>query len=370
MTKLLVIEDEAILRAEVVEWLTLEGYEVLCAEDGQAGVEVAFRNLPDLIICDITMPQLDGFGVLLELHANASTADIPFIFMTARAAHEDIRKGMDLGADDYVTKPFTHAELLRAVHTRLEKKAFHDQRQQQKLSLWQQAFEQEREQHLLKAKLVAMFSHDFRKQLTVILASNTLLRDYHERLTAQRRLEHMNGIETAVNQLLQMLDDMHVVSQLETGHLVSEPQPLNIEQFVESIVQEFQTSTHDSHQLRFDSHFSGTALADTRLLRQIVVNLISNAIKYSPPGSEVYIKLDSWEGQYSISVKDQGIGIPEADQKQLFEAFHRASNVGSTAGTGLAIVKQAVDLQGGSISLESQVGEGTTVTVTLPIQQV
>jgi CheY-like chemotaxis protein len=97
MPKILVIEDETILREEVAEWLTLEDYEAITAENGMAGLEAAFRLRPDLIACDITMPLLDGYGVLLELNTNPATADIPFIFVTARAAHEDMRRGMDLG---------------------------------------------------------------------------------------------------------------------------------------------------------------------------------------------------------------------------------------------------------------------------------
>src|SRR5476651_644800 len=102
MTKLLLIEDEAILRGEVAEWLTFEGYDVISAEDGVVGVEYATRDLPDLIISDITMPRLDGYGVLLEMHSNSATAHIPFILVTARASHDDIRHGMDMGADDYI----------------------------------------------------------------------------------------------------------------------------------------------------------------------------------------------------------------------------------------------------------------------------
>src|SRR5258708_24986535 len=103
MTKILLIEHEAILRGEVAEWLTFEGYEVISAEDGVVGVEYATRDLPDLIVSDITMPRLDGYGVLLEMHANIATAHIPFILVTARASHEDIRHGMALGQHDYIT---------------------------------------------------------------------------------------------------------------------------------------------------------------------------------------------------------------------------------------------------------------------------
>jgi signal transduction histidine kinase len=111
-------------------------------------------------------------------------------------------------------------------------------------------------------------------------------------------------------------------------------------------------------------------MADPRLLRQIAANLISNAIKYSPQGSEVRIFLERDNGHVVMTVRDQGIGIPEADQRRLFTPFQRASNVGEVSGTGLglAIVKQAVELQGGSVELGSKVGAGTTVIVKIPVQ--
>lgn len=123
MTKILVIEDIPILREEIVEWLILEGYEAFGAADGVDGVKAALLHHPDLIICDIMMPRLDGYGVLREVREDQSTAAVPFIFMTARAAHEDIQKGADFGADDYITKPFTRLELFEIIQRRLPKKA-------------------------------------------------------------------------------------------------------------------------------------------------------------------------------------------------------------------------------------------------------
>src|SRR5258707_7424131 len=125
MTQILVIEDETMLREEVLDWLTFEGYEAVGAQDGLVGVETAAEHRPDLIICDITMPRLDGYGVLLEIQANPATIGIPFIFVTARASQEDTRKGMASGADDYITKPFTRLDLLQAVKAPLEKKIAH-----------------------------------------------------------------------------------------------------------------------------------------------------------------------------------------------------------------------------------------------------
>src|SRR5689334_9822747 len=165
VAKILVIDDETILRNEVIDWLSFEGHEVIAAENGVVGVEQAIEWRPNLIICDVTLPYLDGFGVLLEIRSNAALAQAPFIFVTARATHDDIRHGMSLGADDYVTKPFTRMQILEAVKSQLEKFDAREQVYQQQILQLQAALAQEQEQQFLKTRLVAMFSHDFRNPL-------------------------------------------------------------------------------------------------------------------------------------------------------------------------------------------------------------
>jgi signal transduction histidine kinase len=372
MTKILVIEDESILRYEVLDWLMFENYEAVGAEDGIAGLEMAFRVLPDLIISDITMPRLDGYGVLLGLHSSPMTAGIPFIFVTARATHDDVRRGMASGADDYITKPFTRMELLQAVESRLQKKAQQHMENEVEVDLLQDALAHEREERLLKAKLVAMFSHDFRTPLSSILSSVALLRDYGDRLDEDRKRMRLTRIEASVKLLTQMLDDLLLVMQMESGNLEFNPSAVQVDEFVRTIAAEFEAIYGQTHQVVFESHFSSDVLVDPRLIRTIMSNLISNAIKYSPQSSEVRVTLDQSNDHLVMRVRDQGIGIPEADQARIFEAFQRASNVADVQGTGLglAIVKQATELHGGTASLESKVGVGTVVTVTLPIQYV
>ena len=120
--KVLIIEDNNDIRENVVEILELAGYEVFAASNGKAGVELAQKNLPDIILCDIMMPELDGYGVLYLLNKNPQLTTIPFIFLTAKAERIDLRKGMEMGADDYLTKPFDDMELLNAIESRLKKK--------------------------------------------------------------------------------------------------------------------------------------------------------------------------------------------------------------------------------------------------------
>ena len=121
MKKILVVEDAQSLRKDIVEMLGFEGFEAIGAENGLVGVDRARQVLPDLIICDIMMPGLDGYGVLEELRKDTLTSTIPFIFLTARTDRVDVRQGMELGADDFLTKPFHAAELLATVRTRLKK---------------------------------------------------------------------------------------------------------------------------------------------------------------------------------------------------------------------------------------------------------
>jgi two-component system, sensor histidine kinase and response regulator len=149
------------------------------------------------------------------------------------------------------------------------------------------------------------------------------------------------------------------------------PEPLNIGEFFGSIVEEFQAIYSETHPVFYHNGSSETTMADPRLLRQIATNLISNAIKYSPPDNEVTVSLVRHEHDYILIVQDRGVGIPEDDRARLFSVFQRASNVGAVQGTGLglAIVKQATDLHGGSVQLESTVGQGTTITVTIPTLQ-
>jgi signal transduction histidine kinase len=167
-----------------------------------------------------------------------------------------------------------------------------------------------------------------------------------------------------------MLDDMLFLAQMETNSLTITKEALDIGPFIQAIVDEFQAIHGETYTVYFDGDITDRVIMDPRPLRQIAANLISNAIKYSPPGGEVRVALENHEDYCRLTVQDQGIGIPEADQPRLFSAFQRGSNVSGVLGTGLglAIIKQAVELLGGSIRLASQVGAGTTMTVDLPIE--
>jgi two-component system, sensor histidine kinase and response regulator len=370
-TKILVIEDERPFRQDIVDWLTLEGYAVVGAEDGIVGIETAFQYIPDLILCDILMPRLDGYGVLSEVHANPVTAAIPFIFLTGRSAQEDILKGINLGADDYITKPFTRLELLQAIQTWLAKNKPQNHDHQYQITQLQHALAQANEHRLLKATLISMFSHDFANSLTSILMTNSLLRNSTDSMDPNRRLAHLNRIEASARLLLQMLDDLLIIAQIETGSLNLEPELLKVGEFFQRMQEDCQAIYGGRYQIVLEGRRNGLIRVDARLLRLIIVNLITHATKASSPGSTVRVILDNRIDECIVMIQDQGTGISVADRQRIFDALQQSSDVDSVAITGLelAIVKHAVALQGGTIHLDGQTGAGKTVIVQFPLWQ-
>ena len=248
----------------------------------------------------------------------------------------------------------------------------------------------ERELGELKSRFVSMTSHEFRTPLTAIQSSLELLLRYRDRYSEERQLTHLHHIQTSVEHMTQILNDILVVGEAESGKFEFNPRPIDLVQFCRNLVEELQLSTKNKCAIAFtyqtnstptpqdsdqeetrqiDNLPCGFPLLDEKLLRRILGNLLSNAIKYSPTGSAVQFHLTCFDDTAIFQIQDQGIGIPAQDLAHLFEPFHRANNVGSIQGTGLglAIVKQGVDLHGGEITVASVVGEGTTFTVTLPL---
>jgi signal transduction histidine kinase len=368
MTKILVIEDEADIRDEVIDWLQFEGYTVIGAVNGQQGLERIYQETPDLIVSDIAMPEMDGYELLLEVRLNPRFINIPFIFLTAVSDRDSVRKGMNMGADDFVTKPFTHAELLESIRSRLGKKTAQESQIQAQIERLHSDLTEEREKRLLKSRLVAMFSHDFRNPLSSILSSSSIIRNYEDRLTPERKRQYLDRIDGSVRLLLQMLDDMLMVAEMESGHFEFSPQLFDLNALIETILDEFRLISQGTHRLTFRTYLRNYIYADPKLMRHIITNLLSNAIKYSSENTEVTIIVEERDQQVSLMVEDHGIGIPEESLPLLFDAFHRAQNAKSVSGMGLGltIVKQSVDLHGGTIDVGSVLGEGTRFVVMLP----
>lgn len=369
MAKIIVIDDEKNSLDELVAWLGDDGYEVIGAIDGKLGLDAIRQEIPDLIVCDIMMPEMDGHEVLIKVRSNPLLNHIPFIFLTHVIDRAAMRIGMNLGADDYITKPATRMELLNAVESRLNKQAVQDSQAQSLINILNLAFSEEREKRLVKSRMIAMFSHDFRNPLSTVLMSSYIIRKYADRLSLERKTQQLDRIDGAIHLLIQMLDDMMLVAELEEGQLKYTPQLTNLTALVEVITEEFRLIDQDAHELTVHTTTHSWIQADPKLLRQIIANLISNAIKYSPIGSEIIISMTEDDGRINLLVEDQGIGIPENNLADLFEPFYRASNVQDVQGTGLglSIVKDCVERHNGHIGVTSEVDKGTTFVVELPV---
>lgn len=232
-----------------------------------------------------------------------------------------------------------------------------------------QALEQEKKLGEQTMHFVSMVAHEFRTPLHIISFSSSLLKRHSYQWTEEKKRSYLDRVQTAAQQLSQLLDEVLLIGRAEAGKLDFAPRALDLEQFCRDLVAEMQLS-NSKHILTFVSQsVYSTACIDKKLLQPILTNLISNAIKYSPPGSTVDLELSCRDGDVIFQIEDAGIGIPAAEQKQLFEPFHRGSNVGDIPGTGLglAIIKKLVDIHNGQIALASEVGVGTTFTITLPL---
>jgi signal transduction histidine kinase len=232
------------------------------------------------------------------------------------------------------------------------------------------ALEQEKELNELKSRFVAMTSHEFRTPLATILSSGELLEHYGARLPAEEKQELYLSIRTAVERMTKMLDNVLTIGRAEASMLEFKPAPTDLAAFCESLADEMRLAASRKHSLDYSYDGArGMVKADEKLLRHVLVNLISNAFKYSPEGGPVAFQVRVGNGEAAFEVVDRGIGIPSEDQPRLFETFHRARNVGSISGTGLglAIVKKSLDLHGGSIHFDSAPGRGTSFRVTIPL---
>jgi PAS domain S-box-containing protein len=234
------------------------------------------------------------------------------------------------------------------------------------------ALEREKELNELKSRFISMASHEFRTPLTTILGSAELLKHYSYKWSSEKKLVHFERIHSNVQHLVELLNDVLLIGQVEAGKLQFNPERLDVVQFCSTLVEELQLSAGSEHTITFTCQFPKLGgYLDEKLLRHILSNLLSNAIKYSPTSSTVNFELVRQNDLAIFHIQDSGIGIPLEDRQHLFESFHRAKNVGNIPGTGLglSIVKRSVDLHGGNITVNSEVGVGTTFTVTIPLSK-
>ncbi|NEP09277.1 MAG: response regulator [Symploca sp. SIO2C1] len=376
--KILLIEDnlaEARLLQEVLKGATLKQFSLLHVKRLREALDQLNQDEFDIILLDLSLPDSQGLSSLTPLINRAPS--IPIVVLTNTNDDELAIEAVRQGAQDYLVKRQLNREvLIRSVSYAIERKQALEELREVNETLEIQVQEQTAELmkakklNQLKSEFVSMLSHDFRNPLNTILLSTGLLQENTYKLTKEKKLTHFQLIRSAINNMTQLLDEVLLIGKADSGSLKFQPTPLALESFCHQLVEELQLTASKKHQLVFTSFGElDEALWDEGLLRHIFGNLLDNAIKYSPEGGIVRFQLIVQEKTVSFRIQDQGIGIPPEYQKQIFDPFTRASNVNTITGTGLglAMVNRCVELHGGQISVESEVGVGTTFIVTLPL---
>ena len=364
MTKILVIEDETPIRENVMEILELEGFEVFGAADGRRGLELAERIKPDLIICDITMPELDGYEVLVEIRRIESIAAVPFIFLTARTDRPFVRHGMELGADDYLTKPFTPAELRAAISSRLDRR---------------KAMQKNSDQELEQARrtLIRMVSHELRTPLISINTSAEIISRQVGQLTPAQIQDLIDALNRGGKRLNRVVEQIVLLTELDTGALSAEAIheygaaiPLSEVLIAAIDLARAFAYRHPDVAIRLDERDSQAAvICDMRALKHGLAELIANALSFSPRGSEVMIAQWQTGPRVWLSIVDQGAGMaPEQVELALkdFQQIDRDRQEQQGMGLGLPLARRIVRAHGGDLEINSIQGKGTQVTLNLP----
>ena len=232
----------------------------------------------------------------------------------------------------------------------------------------EKSLQKERELGQLKSRFVSMASHEFRTPLTSIMSSVSLIGMLNEKGKLEGQRKYIQRIESSVDNLTTILNDFLSLEKLESGKVVVSKTEMDLSSFLEELKDDISSILKPGQQLEHQHEGSAKIFSDPHLMKNILINLLSNAIKYSPENSEIKVHSRATAKDLSIDVIDQGIGIPEEDQKHMFTRFFRANNAANIKGTGLGltIVKRYLDILGGDISFVSTVNKGTTFNIRIP----
>jgi signal transduction histidine kinase len=367
---ILIVDDTPDNLRLLSEMLSKQGYSVRSAISGTAAFMAIQTKRPDLILLDINMPNLNGYEVCRQIKTSENNRDIPILFLSANNEAIDKVRAFQIGGLDYITKPFQVEEVLARVNTHLTLSRTQNELEQARADALR-ALEQEKELNRLKSEFISLVTHDFHTPLVSIQGFVSLLRQNYSDLPVATRHRYFSRIEAAVDHLMYLLEQVLLIGKSESGKLQCYPTPFNLRELCSETIESLQLQD-DHHPVEFSYTGNDSDIElDPALLRQILINLLTNAIKYSPDNHPVQLRAQYKESAIVLQVEDRGIGIPLEEQSHLFELFHRCSNAQSIRGSGLglAVVKTCVDALGGHIQIVSQVGEGTIVTVTLPLEE-
>lgn len=362
MTRILVIEDEQQILNDIVYLLQEEHYEVEGVLNGANGLELAQKYLPDLIICDIMLPDMNGYKILEELRQHPETASIPFLFVTALGSREDVRRGMNLGADDYLVKPFQPVELLNAIRSRIA-------RQETITGDVRRLIED------MRGNLRLALPHEFRTPLMSILGYSELLLD-DEHPTEPHEIRPMvENIYRSGTRLNHLIENYLILTQLELGKEQFNPETLaqkvtvnGSARILNTELQQIAVRYHRESDVQ--AQIKGAVISISEIhLHKVLAELLDNAFKFSVADSPVTVTTQIGEGYWQVTIADRGRGMTALQLKQLgaYVQFDRALYEQQGMGLGYTVACLLLELYGGRTSITSEPDQGTTVQVQIPL---
>jgi len=371
MSKVLVVDDDARLRQIVKR--SMAGIDLVCVEasNGREALSLARSERPDVILCDVDMPVMDGIAVFKELQKNRGTASIPFIFLTSLDDRDSVRRGMEMGAEDYLPKPVSVQELQAAVQTRLKKKRMLERT----LKALRRAKKEAERANQAKSEFLANMSHELRSPLNAVIGFSQLLREQYFGPLNEKQMEYVKDILDSGNHLLGLINDILDLARVESGKITLEMTEVNLWELLEgTLTMVREEAKQRGHELKLEIAPELNDLrihADERRLKQILLNLLSNALKFTLDGGTIAVRARRAGDRLEIAVEDTGPGIDPKHHEEIFHEFSRLSDdcSSTTPGTGLGLPlsRQLVELHGGTIGVKSKGrGEGSCFTITLP----
>jgi signal transduction histidine kinase len=371
------VDDNADMRTYVHNLLAPH-YEVTAVSDGLAALTAVRARIPDLVLSDVMMPGLDGFGLVRELRQDPATQTLPIILLSARAGEESAVGGLDAGADDYLAKPFLARELLARVRTHLDLARLRRRWSEQLAQANRQLEAENRrvgEANRLKSEFLANMSHELRTPLNSVIGFSELVHAGEAGPVNERQREFLGNVLTGGRHLLQLINDVLDLAKVEAGKLDFRPQAVDPRAIIEEVVRILRpTSTAKSITVEpwVDPRLARIDL-DPERLKQVLYNYLSNALKFTPTGGRVTVRaVPEDEARFRLEVADNGQGIAAPDLGRLFVEFQQldggyARKQGGT-GLGLALTRKLVEAQGGSVGVSSTLGQGSVFHAVLPLE--
>ncbi len=365
---LILVVDDLQQNIQVVGTMLREaGYSIMPATNGTAALQRVQKKLPDLILLDLMMPEMDGLEVCRRLKADPVTQPIPIIFLTASNEMSHLVQGLAAGAVDYVTKPFNPPELLARVRTHLELKHARDT-----IVRYGQELRRLNEE---KNEFMGIAAHDLRSPLGTINGFAELILD--DATMARPEVEDSaRRIRDTATRMAEMVQNLLDANRIERGEMELKLAPTDLGALVASVVDAQRSrALAKSQTLRLESLTGPVpAVIDPSVTIQVIENLVSNAVKYSPPGKNIFVRLLQPAEAVRCEVQDEGPGLSAEDQKKLFGKFARLSAKPTggehSTGLGLSIVKKMVEAMDGKVWCESELGKGATFVVQFPMASV